>query len=452
MTHEWVMLGIGLVLTIGTGLFVASEFALVNLDRHDLEKRRDGGEQGLGRTIGALRITSTHLSSAQLGITVTTLLTGYTFEPAVSSLLGSPLEGLGLPPGAVPVVGGIVGVVLATLFSMVVGELVPKNFALALPLATARVVVPFQVGFTTVFKPVVLLLNNTANKLIRMMGIEPQEELSGARSAEELSSLIRHSATAGLLEADEATLLDRTLRFSAFDASDLMTHRMRMASVGVGTTAGEVVEASARSGFSRMPVLGEGPDDVVGFVHVKRAFAVPLPRRDEVTAADLMFEPTRVPATMSASALLTELRSHGLQVAVVTDEHGGTAGLVTLEDLVEELVGEVEDEHDHVRPALTRRGRSIVFDASWRPDELADRAGVVVPEGEDWDTVAGFVVDVLERLPVVGDEVRAASGRLRVERVDGARISRLRYTPDEVRPGSTDATDESAPVQEVSRG
>ena len=208
--NEWIMLGIGLVLTVGTGLFVASEFALVNLDRHDLEKRQAAGESRLSLTISALKITSTHLSSAQLGITLTTLLTGYTFEPAVSSLLEEPLTGLGVPEGAVGGVGTVVGVLLATLFSMVIGELAPKNFALAVPLATAKVVMPFQTAFTTVFKPVVVLLNNTANGLIRSMGIEPKEELSGARSAEELSSLIRHSASAGLLEEDDATLLDRT--------------------------------------------------------------------------------------------------------------------------------------------------------------------------------------------------------------------------------------------------
>jgi CBS domain containing-hemolysin-like protein len=428
---EWAMLGIGLVLTVGTGLFVASEFALVNLDRHDLETREQRGESGLGSTIKALRITSTHLSSAQLGITLTTLLTGYTFEPAVSSLLESPLTGAGIPEGAVRVVGGLVGLLLATLFSMVIGELVPKNFALALPLATAKVVVPFQAGFTTVFKPVVLLLNNTANALIRSLGVEPKEELSGARSADELTYLIRHSATAGLLEADEATLLDRTLRFSSYDAGDLMTPRVRMTSVHQTDTAAEIVATSARTGHSRMPVLDEGPDDVVGFAHVKNAFVVPLEDRDSVTAKQLMFAPTRVPETMGAARLLAELRTQGLQIAVVTDEHGGTAGIVTLEDLVEELVGELEDEHDHIRPAMTRRGRSVSFDASWRPDELRDRTGVPVPDGDDWDTVAGFVVDSLERLPELGDEVPVSTGVLRVERVDGPRIVRLRYVPAE---------------------
>jgi CBS domain containing-hemolysin-like protein len=206
------MLGIGLVLTVGTGLFVASEFALVNLDRHDLEQRAERGEKRLGSTIRALRITSTHLSSAQLGITLTTLLTGYTLEPAISMLLQEPLTQFGLPESAVHGVGAVVGLLFATLFSMVIGELVPKNFALAVPLATAKVVVPFQAAFTATFKPVVLLLNNTANAIIRSMGVEPKEELSGARSADELAYLIRHSATSGLLEKDDATLLDRTLK------------------------------------------------------------------------------------------------------------------------------------------------------------------------------------------------------------------------------------------------
>ncbi len=430
--NEWTLLGIGLVLTVGTGLFVASEFALVNLDRHDLEKRAEMGERRLGSTISALRITSTHLSSAQLGITLTTLLTGYTFEPAVSALLEGPLTDAGVPEGAVGGVGAVVGVLLATLFSMVIGELVPKNFAIAVPLATAKVVVPFQAAFTMVFKPVVMLLNNTANAIIRMLGVEPQEELSGARSAEELSSLIRHSATAGFLEEDDADLLHRTLRFSGFDASDVMTPRVRMTSVDLTDSVADVIAVSARTGHSRMPVLEDGPDDIVGFAHVKRAFAVPRDRWDSTTTADILVEPTRVPETMGADVLLAQLRSEGLQIAVVTDEHGGTAGIVTLEDLIEEIVGELEDEHDRARAGMSRRGRSVSFDASWRPDELLDRTGVAVPDEDDWDTVAGYVVAELERLPELGDEVEIATGTLRVERVDGPRIARLLFIPHEV--------------------
>ncbi|QIK75886.1 hemolysin family protein [Nocardioides piscis] len=433
--NEFVMLGIGLVLTVGTGLFVASEFALVNLDRHDLETREAGGEKRLGPTIKALRITSTHLSSAQLGITLTTLLTGYTFEPAVSSMLAEPLAGAGISGGAATAIGSVVGILLATLFSMVIGELVPKNFALAVPLATAKLVIPFQAMFTAVFKPVVLLLNNTANSLIRAMGVEPKEEITAARSADELTYLIRHSALAGLLEQDDATLLDRTLRFTQRDASEVMTPRIRMTSVQQHDTADAVIAAAAASGHSRLPVVDDGPDDIVGLVHVKQAFAVPLSERTKTTAADLMIDPMRVPETIGASALLDQLRGVGLQIAVVTDEYGGTAGIVTLEDLVEEIIGELEDEHDRYHSALTRRGRSISFDATWRPDEARDRTGVDVPEDDDWDTVAGYLSTQLGRIPEVGDELSVPGGRLRVERTEGHSVSRVQFIPED--PAST---------------
>ncbi len=429
--NEWFMLGIGLVLTVGTGLFVASEFALVNLDRHDLEHREASGERGLRPTIKALRITSTHLSSAQLGITLTTLLTGYTFEPAVSSLLEAPLSGLGVPDAAVTGIGGVVGILLATVFSMVIGELVPKNFALAVPLATAKVVIPFQTLFTSVCKPVVLLLNNTANALIRAMGVEPKEELSGARTADELTYLIRHSATAGLLEANDAALLDRSLRFSTRDASNVMTPRIHMTTVHPSNSAAQVLAAAAASGHSRLPVVEDGPDDIVGLVHVKTAFAVPLTERDTTTASHLMVEPDRVPETIGATALLDQLRGRGMQFAVVTDEYGGTSGVVTVEDLVEELIGELEDEHDRSRATVHRRGRSIVFDASWRPDELAPRTGIAVPEHDDWDTVAGFMATTLERIPELGDEVAVEGGVLRVDRAASNRVTRIQHIPDD---------------------
>ncbi|MCV9994394.1 hemolysin family protein [Paeniglutamicibacter sp. ZC-3] len=428
--HELIMIGIGLLLTVGTGLFVASEFALVNLDRHELEARAERGEKRLGTTIKALKITSTHLSSAQLGITLTTLLTGYTFEPAISSLLRGPLLGVGVPAAVVPGVGAVIGIFLATVFSMIIGELVPKNFALALPLATAKVVVPFQAAFTAVFKPVILMFNNTANSIIRSFGIEPKEELSGARTAEELSSLVRRSALEGLLDTDHATLLHRTLRFSEHTAADVMTPRVRMSAVEATASAQDIVETATLTGFSRFPVIGRDRDEILGVVHLKQAFAIPLQSRGTVAATELMVAPLMVPESMGVDSLLGRLRTHGLQVAIVSDEHGGTAGIVTLEDLVEELVGELEDEHDRARVGVLTTGRSVTFDASLRPDELLDRTGITVPDGEDYDTVAGFVADELDRIPEPGDEVHLHGGTLRVERVVGTHVQRLKFTPD----------------------
>lgn len=427
--NEWIMIGIGLLLTVGTGLFVASEFALVNLDRHELEARAGRGEKRLGTTIKALKSTSTHLSSAQLGITLTTLLTGYTFEPAISSLLRGPLLSAGVAEALVPGIGTVVGVFLATVFSMVIGELVPKNFALAVPLATAKVVVPFQAAFTAVFKPVVLLFNNTANAIIRSFGIEPKEELSGARSAEELTSLVRRSALEGALEQDHATLLHRTLRFSERTAGDVMTPRVRMVPVEASATAADILAAAVATGFSRFPVIGRDRDEILGVVHLKAAFALPLAERTTTAATELMADPLMVPESMGVDSLLGRLRTRGLQVAIVSDEHGGTAGIVTLEDLVEELVGELEDEHDRARVGVLRTGGAITFDASLRPDELLERTGVAVPEHEDYDTLAGFVAQQLDRVPEPGLEVRIDSGTLRVERVAGTAVQRLKFTP-----------------------
>ncbi|MFS4506576.1 hemolysin family protein [Clavibacter sp. Sh2141] len=427
--HEWLLLAVGLLLTLGTGLFVASEFALVNLDRSDLEKRQERGEKRLGPPIRALRITSTHLSSAQLGITLTTLLTGYTMEPAISRLLAEPLTAAGLAEGLVSPVSTVVALVVATLLSMIIGELVPKNFALALPRETAKLVVPFQALFTTVFKPAVLLLNNSANGILRLVGIEPKEELSGARSAEELSSLVRRSALAGLLEDDTAMLLSRTLRFADLTASDVMTPRLRVKSVERTDSAQTVIELAMTTGYSRFPVTDDGVDDVIGLVHVKQAVAVPREKRSLVPVTALQSEAIRVPETMKLDDLLGELRGRGFQMAVVVDEYGGTAGVATLEDLVEELVGELADEHDRTRAGVVRSRDSLTFPGMLRPDELVERTGLRIPDEGPYETAAGFVMSELGRLPVVGDELGLETGTLRVERLDGRRIDRIRFTP-----------------------
>lgn len=427
---DYILIGVGLLLTVGTGLFVASEFALVNLDRADLEARQARGEARLTMTIAALRRTSTHLSSAQLGITLTTLLTGYTLEPAFSHLLEPVLLAWGTAEAAVAPIATVVAMAVATILSMILGELVPKNFALALPLATAKVVAPFQLAFTAVFRPAIALLNGSANAVLRAFGIEPQEELSGARTAEELSSLVRRSALAGVLEEDTATLLDRSLTFARLTAGDVMTPRPRVHAIAAGDSTDDVIDLARQTGHSRFPVFDESVDDIVGIVHLKAAVAVPRERRADVPAAALATEPLRVPETVHLDQLASELRSRGYQMAVVVDEYGGTAGVVTLEDLVEEIVGEVADEHDRRLAGVVRHRDSLTFPGQLRPDELRDRAEVEVPEDDAYDTVGGFLMSVLERIPVVGDSVRIDDGTLTVERMDGRRVDRVRFTPD----------------------
>ena len=426
---DYVWLGVGLLLTIGTGLFVASEFALVNLDRADLEARRAAGESRLSLTISALKITSTHLSSAQLGITLTTLLTGYTMEPALSNLLSPVLRAWGVPDAAVRAIATVVAIAIATTFSMILGELIPKNFALAIPRQTAKLVMPFQVGFTWVFRPAIVVLNGSANGILRGMGIEPKEELSGARTAEELSSLVRRSASAGVLEKDTASLLNRTLTFSRLTTADVMTPRPSIHAVAAGDSVEDVIQLARRTGHSRFPVYDESMDDITGIAHLKQAVSVPRERRSEVPAAAIAEEPLRVPEAVHLDAVMSELRAKGYQMAVVVDEYGGTAGVVTLEDLVEEIVGEVLDEHDRSRAGVVRLADGVVFPGELRPDELLDRTGIRVPEGEVYDTVGGFVMSTLERIPVVGDVVEVEDGTLEVQRMDGRRVDRVRFTP-----------------------
>lgn len=429
---EWLLVLFGVLLTVGTGLFVASEFALVTLDRADLESRRSAGEHGFTAGIKALARTSTHLSSAQLGITLTTLLTGWTMEPAMSSLLEPTLVGWGLSAQMNTVIASVLAVAIATALSMIVGELAPKNLALAIPRKVIKVVAPFQLAFSWVFAPFVWVLVTLANAIVRLFGIEPKEELSSARTAEELASAVRHSSIHGGLEEDTATLLGKALSFAQHQAQDIMTPRTRVTTVRVGDSADDIIALARKTGFSRFPVIDEDADDVVGIVHVKQAVAVPRDRRAEVPAGALQTETLRVPETMHLDVLLGELRTRGYQMSLVVDEYGGTAGIATLEDLIEELIGEVSDEHDRAKADVVRGTDSLTFPASLRPDELHERAGIDVPDDGPWETVGGWLLSEWGHIPEVGQSHEALGGVFTVERMDGRRIDRVRFTPSEV--------------------
>jgi len=425
--NEWVLIGIGVLLTVGTGFFVASEFSLISLDRPDLEARRDAGEKGFTLAIRALTRTSTHLSSAQLGITITTLLTGWLMEPAISSLLAPVLLGWGLVAGVVDTVSAVVAILIATILSMIVGELFPKNLALAVPRRVVKIVAPFQLAFTWLFSPFVSFLVNMSNGIVRAMGIEPKEELSSARTAEELASAVRHSSMHGTMEEDTATLLGKALSFTNHEAQDIMTPRTRVATIRVGDSADDVIALTRKTGYSRFPVIDEDADDIVGIVHVKHAVAVPRDRRSEVPVGALQGEALRVPETMHLDVLLGELRQGGYQMSIVVDEYGGTAGIATLEDLIEELIGEVSDEHDRTKADVVKMGDTVTFPASLRPDELRERANIDVPDDGPWETVGGFLLSEWGYIPEVGASLDACGGRFVVERMDGRRIDRVRF-------------------------
>jgi len=427
---DWLLVALGVVLTAGTAVFVASEFSLVTLDPGVVEGQTRPDDRRGQSVLKALRRLSTELSGAQVGITLTTVLLGYTTQPAVNALLAEPLRGSFLGPAIGGAVALVVTLVLVNGFSMLFGELVPKNFAISRPLGTARWVAPLQAGFTSALRPLITLFNSSANALLRRMGVEPREELSGGRSPQELAALVKRSAQQGTLDESTATLLTNSIEFTDLTAVDVMTDRQRVVTLRRADTAADVVRLSRETGHSRFPVIGDDSDDIVGLVHLRRAIGVPYERRHEVPAAALMIDAPRVPETVHLGPLLVELREHGMQMAVVVDEYGGTSGVVTGEDVVEELVGDVADEHDRRRTAASRRADGAwVVSGLLRPDELTETTGLVVPEDGPYETLGGLVMAALGRVPEAGDEVVAGDVVLRVDTMARRRVERVVVQP-----------------------
>jgi CBS domain containing-hemolysin-like protein len=427
---EWLLVLTGVGLTIGTAIFVATEFSLVALDRPTVQKAIDAGDARAEVVLGSLRRLSTQLSAAQVGITLTTLILGFLATPSLGVLLETPLRAVGLTGSTVDSVAAVLALAFATLFSMVFGELLPQFLGISAPLATAKIVAMPVRGFALVARPLIFVLNGSANLFLRSLGITPQEELSGARTPQELASLVRRSAQAGTLDAGTARLVTKSLNFGEQTAADVMSPRARASSIERTATAEDVVRLARRTGHSRFPVTGEDWDDIDGVVHVKRAIAVPHERRDDVPVSALMVPPLLVPETIRLDPLLLMLREHGLQLAIVVDEYGGTAGIVTLEDVVEEIVGEVSDEHDVFRTT----GReftdgSWTVPGLWRPDEVRERLGALVPDGPAYETTGGYVMADLGRIPTVGDTVSIPGWEITVLAMDGMRADRLRFVP-----------------------
>jgi CBS domain containing-hemolysin-like protein len=421
-----------LLLIVATGFFVAVEFSLVAVDRTRVDRDAAAGSRRARATSRALRRLSFHLSGAQLGITVTSLVVGFLAEPTIARALQPalrPLVGHDRAHG----VAVAVGLVLATVVSMVVGELVPKSLAVARPRAIAYAVVPPMVVIDRVAGPLISLLNGAATWTVRRFGLEPQEELTSVRSLEELELLVRSSGAEGTLEPEELTLLTRSFRLGSKDAADALVSRRTVDTVAIDDPVTTLVERAVATGHSRFPVVGADLDDVRGVVHVKDVYRVPYAQRAATTVQELMAPAFVVPETRGLEDLLVDLRRVGSHLAVVVDEHGGTAGIITLEDVLEELVGEIDDEHDRLRPrrTLVVRPGEWRLDGTLHPDEVLDACGFVVPPGP-YDTLAGFVLDRLGRIPDVGEAFDHEGWEVEVAARDGLRVATVRLR----RPGA----------------
>ncbi|MFE4669624.1 hemolysin family protein [Streptomyces sp. NPDC056716] len=441
MTLPLLLLAAAFLLILANGFFVAAEFGLVTVERPDAERAAATGDRRAATVVASLKELSFQLSGTQLGITLTSLVVGMLAEPALARLLDGPLLATGLPEGVVPGVAVVVGMLLASAVQMVVGELVPKNWAVSRPLEVARFVAGPQHHFARLLRPVIAGLNAVANRLVRALGFEPAHELASARTPGELVSLARHSARAGTLEQDTADLFVRTLSLGGLTAQHVMTPRVKVAALQASATAEDVVNLVRATGLSRFPVYRERIDEIEGMAHLKDALAVPAHDRLRTPVARIARPALLVPESLPVRPLLARLRSEQ-PIAVVVDEYGGTAGVVTLEDIVEELVGEVRDEHDgqdlpELCPAPPEDGRPAWdVDGSCRVDTLR-KIGLQPPEGP-YETVAGLVADLLGRIPAVGDRTELPGWRLAVRQVGHYRAERVRLV-------------QAAPVLEAAR-
>lgn len=443
---EWLLLFSSFLLMLACGVFVAAEFSFVTVDRATIERQAEAGDRGAQGTLKALRTLSTQLSGAQLGITITNLAIGFLAEPAIGRLLHDPLTSLGLSGGGLSVASYAIALFLSTIVTMLVGELIPKNLALSLPRQTAATTQWMQRAFTHAMAWPIRGLNSMANRTLEWLGVEPQEELRSARSPLELRSLVLRSAQEGAIDDETAELVARSIAFGDRTAADVRTPRVRVHFLEERDTAMDLIEAARQTGHSKFPVIGRSADDIIGVVHVKQAVAVDPDRRRSVRLSEIAEAAATVPDTLELDPLLVQLREQNNQMAIVVDEYGGTDGVVTLEDLVEEIVGDIADEHDRLSErSRHRRDGTWSLSGLLRPDEVFEQTGVKLPESEDYETIAGLVLERLGRLAVRGDvvtlevdstpendedEVEPLTVHLTVERLEGRRIDRLALTID----------------------
>jgi len=432
------------VLISANGYFVAAEFAYVAARRSKFVEGHAEGDKTATKALEVHKRLSFMLSGAQLGITVTSLVLGFIARPAIAGAIEPVLEAFGLESG-VTGVSIALAFVLATIAQMVFGELAPKNLAIAKPEPVARAVAGSTLFFMKFAGPLIRLFDGAANRLLRLIGIEPVEELHGGVSVDELDYIVDSSAESGHLTVSQASLLERAIDFAELEASDAMVAWNKVTTIDGTQNAGDLRDAMD-SRRSRFPVV-DGDGKVHGIVHAKDLLGVARGDYATTPVRDMMHEVIAVPESAGLNAVLTELRTNSTEMALVIDEYGGPAGIITLEDVVEELVGEIEDEYDPTETSEQTEHQPGVWTvtATTRPDEIERVTGFDLPDGE-YDTVAGLVLDRLERLAEVGDTVVVDGIAIEVTEVDGYAIEevRIQVDPDAELPAVDGESDDSA--------
>lgn len=411
--NTWYLV-VAVALLLANGFFVGAEFALVAARRSKIESVAETGDRRARAALASLRELSLMLAGAQLGITLCSIGLGAIAEPAVAHLIESGLDGTSLPEGLLHSVSFVIALTIVVFFHMVVGEMAPKNIAIAEPEKSALwFALPFRF-FTALLRPFIHVLNALANGGVRLMGVEPQDELRAVHSAEEIGMLISESARHGVLSGFEHRLLTGAISIRERDAGAVMVPRTDLVAVPLTSTPADVEEIVLGTGRSRIPVYAGDLDHIVGFFHAKDLLKIDPADFDEPLSRPLIRQMLVVPESRKVHPLLFDMQKQRRHFALVIDEHGGTAGVVTLEDLLEELVGEIRDESDDAELGIERLGPDrFVLPGSLRIDEVAHRIGLEFPEGE-YETVAGFLMDRLGRIPKRRDRVEHNGWAVRV--------------------------------------
>ncbi len=419
------------ILLAANGFFVAVEFALVASDRSKLQSMADEGRFSARAAMSARKRLSFHLSAAQLGITVTSLILGFLVDDLIGPLIAPVLDPIPILNG--PTSSVIIALAVASAFQMIIGELVPKALGISRPEAVAMALAPIALVLHGAFSPLIRLFNGAANWTVRRVGLEPQEELAELRSLEDLEFLIHSSGESGAIDAEARAILTRTIRFGDKTAADALTPRVHVEAIRADATVADLIAQARDSSYSQFPVFSSDLDDIRGIVDVASVFELPVADRADKPIIDIVAEPFVVPETRDLVDILSDFRAleSPSPMAVVIDEHGGTAGILTLEDVLEEIVGEVDDEYDE-QVGLTAGVAPGVFllAGTLHPDEVEEACGFGVPEG-DYETVAGFVLDQLGRIPRAGDGFIYEGWQIQVGEMDGRRIASLRLEAPE---------------------
>jgi putative hemolysin len=423
--------------------FVATEYGLVASRRSRIEQLASEGNSRARWVKGALNNLNPYISATQIGITIAGLALGYLGEPVVAKLIEPAFTWLpaNLPVISAHVIAVIFSFLIVTYVTVLMSELLPKRIAIQNPERVALIVIgPIRI-FLVVFRPLIVVLNNSANFLLGRLGLADTGE-HGTYSEEELRILVRESEQAGTLEKGERELIDRVFSFADKEAQQVMVPRTQVAGIEMYTRIADVAPQVATSTYTRFPVYEENLDTIHGMIHVKDIIAAVGSGRGESQIREIMRPVLVVPESVHIDDLMLEMRRKHTHMAILVDDYGGTAGLVTMEDLIEELVGDIEDEFDSAAPQLKRHpDGSITVDGR---TPISDVRGMVALGDVDdgYETIAGYVLDRMGRIPKAGDSVDTEHLHIRVDRMDRLRIAQVTITPADgaARPASDDTS------------